>query len=104
MGKLNLQLLSRIGRESVVLTEEKVFGTSGEKEASVRKETVAVSATKHKMVRKNQNKLPPHLPSQPFHEVEVCRGKSIRGKSGHGSIARQPCRYHLKGTCTGNVL
>ena len=35
------------------------------------------------------------------HEVEVCRGKrSIRGKSNHGAILRQPCRYYLKGTCT----
>ena len=26
--------------------------------------------------------------------------RSIRGKSNHGSIARQPCRCYLKGTCT----
>ena len=26
--------------------------------------------------------------------------RSIRGKSNHGSILRQPCRYYLKGTCT----
>ena len=25
------------------------------------------------IVRKNQNILPPHLLSQPYHEVEVCR-------------------------------
>ena len=43
------------------------------KKAIVRKETVAVSATKPKTVRKNQNTLPPHLPSQLFHEVEVCQ-------------------------------
>ena len=30
----------------------------------------------------------------------VSRKRSIRGKSNHGSILRQPCRYHLKGTCT----
>ena len=30
----------------------------------------------------------------------VLRKRSIRGKSNHGSILRQPCRYHLKGTCT----
>ena len=45
--------------------------------ASVRKETVAVSATMPKIVRKNQNTLPPHLPSQHFHEVEVCRGREV---------------------------
>ena len=26
--------------------------------------------------------------------------KSIQGKSLHGAILRQPCRYYLKGTCT----
>ena len=45
--------------------------------ASVRKETVAVSATKPKIVSKNQNTLPPHLPSQPSHEVEVCRRREV---------------------------
>ena len=55
----------------------KVSVTSGMKKASVRKETVAVSATIPKIVRKNQNTLPPHLPSQPFHEVEVCGGREV---------------------------
>ena len=39
--------------------------------ASVRKETDAVSATKPKLVHKNQNTLPPHFSSQPCHEAEV---------------------------------
>ena len=30
----------------------------------------------------------------------VSRKRSIRGKSNHGSILRQPCRYYLKSTCT----
>ena len=30
----------------------------------------------------------------------VSRKRSIRSKSNHGSILRQPCRYHLRGTCT----
>ena len=51
--------------------------TSGNKKASVRKETVAVSATKPKIVRKNKNTLPPHFPSQPLHEVDVCRGREV---------------------------
>ena len=41
--------------------------------ASVRKETVVVSATRPKIVHKNQNTLPTHLQSQPVHEVEVCQ-------------------------------
>ena len=28
----------------------------------------------------------------------VSRKRSIRGKSNHGAILRQPCRYYLKGT------
>ena len=34
-------------------------------------------ATRPKIVRKNQNTLPPHLLSQPYHEVEVCRGSEV---------------------------
>ena len=29
------------------------------------------------IVRKNQNTMPPHLLRQPFHEVDVCRGKEV---------------------------
>ena len=61
----------------MALKEEKVSVTSGKNNVSVCKETVAVSATIPKIVRKKQNTLPPHLPSQPFHEVEVCRGKEV---------------------------
>ena len=45
----------------MALKEEKVSVTSGKKKGSVRKETDAVSVTKPKIVRKNQNTLPPHL-------------------------------------------
>ena len=48
-----------------------------ERKRPVRKETDAVSVTKPKIVRKNQNTLPPHLLSQPCHEVEVCRGREV---------------------------
>ena len=69
-----------------------------EEKNSVRRETSAVSGMRPKIVRKNQTTLPPHLLSQPYHEVEVCRGRSIRGRSKHGPILRQPCKYFLKGT------
>ena len=61
----------------MALKEDKVSVTSGKKKASVRKETVAVSATIPKIVRKNQNTLPPRLLSQPYHEIEVCRGREV---------------------------
>ena len=77
--------------------EEKVFVTSGKKKASVRNETDAVSVTRPKIMRQNQNTLPPRLLSHPCHEVEVCRGKEVsEAKGNHGSFLRQPCRYFLK--------
>ena len=46
--------------------------------ASVRNETDAVvSVTRPKIVHKNQNTVPPRLLSQPYHEVEVCRGRDV---------------------------
>ena len=74
----------RIESGAVVKSRKGIIGVEGgkrcllpveKKKASVRKETFAVSATRPKIVRKKQNTLPPHLPSQPFHEVEVCRGR-----------------------------
>ena len=62
---------------SSALKEEKVSVTSGKKKAGVRKETGAVSATRPKIVRKNQNTLPPRFLSRPCHEVEVCRGREV---------------------------
>ena len=59
---------------------------------------------KPKIVRKNQNTLPPHLPSQPLHEVEVCRGREVsEAKVTLGSffdnrvdiIWRVPARHRL---------
>ena len=59
----------------MALKEEKVSVTSGKKKASVRKENVAVSTKKPKIVRKTRT----------HHKVQVCRGRdSIRGKSNHG--------------------
>ena len=53
------------------------------------------------IVHKNRHRKPLHPLSHQWHEVQVCRGKrSIRGKSNHGVILRQPCRYYFKGTCT----
>ena len=53
----------------------------------------------------NRAQKPEHTAATPS-EPTVSRGRSlsrkrsIRGKSNHGSILRQPCRYFLKGTCT----
>ena len=61
----------------MALKEEMVLVTSGKKKASVRQETSAVSGMRATIVPKNQNTLPPHLPSHPSHEVEVCRRKEV---------------------------
>ena len=60
----------------MALEDEKVPVTSGKK-SSVRKETNVVSSTRVTIVQKNQNTLPPHLPSHPSHEVEVCRRREV---------------------------
>ena len=61
--------------------------------------SVAVRDRGHWWKGAKRRKKPEHTaatPSEPaLYEVEVCRGKS-----NHGSILRQPCRYYLKGTCT----
>ena len=62
-------------RKGLIGVEGEVLVTSGEKKASVRQETNAVSGMIVAIVSKNQNTLPPRLPSQPCHEVEVCRGR-----------------------------
>ena len=77
MGESNQEQWSRVDRDKSSLREEKVYVTSGMTKASLRKETDAVSSTKPKIVRKNQNTQPPRLPSQPYHEVEVCRGREV---------------------------
>ena len=38
--------------------------------------------------------------ASPSRGRSVSKKRSIQGKSTHGSILRQPCRYYLKGTCT----
>ena len=98
-GKIKQEQWSRIEREQVALREEKEFAISGKQKASVRKETHAVSGMRVTIVLKNQNTKPPHLPS-PSRDRSVSRKRSIRGKSNHGAIFRQPCRYYLEGTCT----
>ena len=59
-------------RKGLIGVEGEVLVTSGEKKASVRQETNAVSGMIVAIVRKNKNTLPPSLPSQPCHEAEVC--------------------------------
>ena len=85
----------------MALKEVKVYVTSGTKKASVRKEIDAVSVTRPKIVHKK-----PEHTAATHSEPTVSRGrsvskkKSIRGKSNHGSILRQPCRCYLRGSCT----
>ena len=85
----------------MALKEVKVSVTSGKKKASVRIETSAVSSMRVTIAHKKPNRNAA-TPSQP----SMTRGRSvswkssIKGKSRHGSILRQPCRYYLKSTCT----
>ena len=78
--------------------------TSGKIKASVRRDTSAVSGMRVTIVHnKNRTQMPPHPPSRPCHEDEVCRRREAsKGKSNpgicHSSTNR--LRYCLKGTCT----
>ena len=53
------------------------------------------------IVRNHQNTKPPHLPSHPFHEVEVCRRKEVSNSKvtmvpfsdNQGTCTRSPCEY-----------
>ena len=66
----------------------------------LRMETSAVSATKPKIVINNQSTRPPHHLSQPYHEVEVCRGREApEAKVTMGPFFDNRADY-LKGTCT----
>ena len=63
-----------------MLTEEKVlFVTSAKQKASVRKGRPLQFPPRNPRLcaKPRTNTLPPHLPSQPFHEVEVCRGREV---------------------------
>ena len=54
-----------------------------------------------KIGRKNQNTLPPQLPSHPFTRSNCVEEEMYpRAKVTMGAILRKPCRYCLKGTCT----
>ena len=52
-------------------------GNACGKKASARKETNSVSGKKVTIMPKNQITMPPHLPSHPCHEDEVCRRTEV---------------------------
>ena len=85
----------------MALKEEKVSVISGKKKTSVRKETNAVSSMRVTIVPKktDHNAATPSEPSF-SRGRSVSKERSIQGRSNHGVILRQPCKYYLKGTCT----
>ena len=79
----------------MALKEEKVFVTSGKKKGNVRRETNAVSGMRVTIVRKKPEPKAA-TPSEPSMSRgrSVSRKRSIRGKSNHVAILRQPRRYY----------
>ena len=67
---------SRKGRIGVAGGKRYLLQVERQK-ASVRKETNAVCGMRVAIVPKNQTTMPPHFPSQPYDEVEVCRGREV---------------------------
>ena len=79
--------------------------TSGKKKTSVRKGNQC--SFRHETQDRAQK--PKHTAATPSEPTvsrgrSVSRKRSIRGRSNHGSILRQPCRYYLKGYMHANVL
>ena len=83
-------------RGSSGIERGKVFVTSGKQKGIVREETNAVSGMSVTIVRNAATLSEPTVARR----RRVSRKRSIRGKSNHGAILRQPCTYNLKGTCT----
>ena len=88
----------------MALKKEKVLVTSGKKKANVRRETSVVSGMRVTIVHNKKLKPKAATPSEPSMTRGRCvsRKRCIKGKSNHGAILRQPCRYYLKGTCTSS--
>ena len=85
----------------MALKEEKVPVTSGKKKG----QCLQGGRCSFRHEAQDRAQKPEHIAAT-LSEPTVSRGRSvsrkrsIRGKSNHGSILRQPCRYYLKGTCT----
>ena len=97
----------RIETGAVVKNRKGLSGVEGGKGTSYQwKEKVQCSRGDQCSFRHESNdraQKPDHnaaTPSEPAASRgrRVSRKRSIRGKSNHGSILRQPCRYYLKGT------
>ena len=85
MGKLNLQPLERIGRESSVLTEEKVFVTSGEKKAGSQGDRCSFRHVTQDCAQK------PEHTAATLSEPALSRGRSASGKKSiRGKVTMDP--------------
>ena len=100
-GEIETEAVVKSRKGSMALKGEKAFATSGKKKASVRK------GGQCSFQHESDDRAPKPTPkAAPPSEPSITRGRSvprkrsIRGKSNHGSILRQPCRYFLRGTCT----
>ena len=86
----------------MALKKEKVSATSGKKKGQCLKGDQC--SFRHESNDCAQQKPNPNAatPSEPSlsRGRSVSRKSSIKGKSNHGPILRQPWRYYLKGTCT----
>ena len=74
----------RIETGAVVKNRKGLSGVEGGKGICYQWKEKGQRSHRHetKIVRKNQNTLPPHLLSQPHHEVEVCRGREVSEATG----------------------
>ena len=99
----------RIETGAVVKSRKGLIGVEGEKRylLPVERKRPLLEGTPVQFLAWTQDRAqkPEHTAATPSEPTvsrgrSVSRKRSIRGKSNHGAILRQPFRYYLRGTCT----
>ena len=103
-GRIERGAVVKNPREGVALKEEKVSVTSGKKKAECSKgdQCSFQHESNDRAHKPDHNAATASEPSS-SRGRSVSKKRSVQGKSNHGAILRQPCRYDLKGTCTRSL-
>ena len=103
-GRIERGAVLKNRREWVALKEEKVSVTSGKKKAECSKgdQCSFRHESNDRAHKPDHNAATASEPSS-SRGRSVSKRRSVQGKSNHGAILRQPCRYDLKGTCTRSL-
>ena len=99
MGELNLEPWQRVERESLALKKRYLLPVESKRPVLARRPLQFPPRYPRSCAKTEHTAA---TPSEPLLSggTSVSSKRSIRGKSDHGSILRQPCRYYQKVTCT----